>query len=118
MSNPEKAASNQLAPEWQSYKRRVRWLLLAWVGGLLIDKLLPDLLNKIAPGTGNQAMVFIAPLWLVWFVMAAIRLGDFKCPGCDQRFFKTAWYYSPFARTCVHCGHPKWAGAPPDKIRK
>jgi hypothetical protein len=51
------------------------------------------------------AFVVAAPCFVS---MIAVRY--FKCPRCKKRFFKDdTWHLG--AKSCVHCGLPKWEGA-------
>lgn len=36
-----------------------------------------------------------------------------RCPRCGRLYYRTLFYYNPFARRCVHCGLPRdavWTG--------
>jgi hypothetical protein len=48
--------------------------------------------------------------WLVIFVATAIRLHNFRCPRCGEKFFVSPGYYhNVFARRCLNCGLPKYS---------
>ena len=98
--------SSQFVQAWEDYKRRVRWFFGGWLGGLAFIALLVALLDRLS--LGEVAFYFLGPAWLGLFIVVAARVQLFKCPRCHQQFFKAPWYYSPFARKCVHCGLPKW----------
>jgi uncharacterized membrane protein len=98
--------SSQFVQAWEDYKRRVRWFFGGWLGGFAVVALLAALLNRLS--LGEVALSLLGPTWIVLIIVVAVRVQLFKCPRCHRQFFKAFWYYSPFARRCVHCGLPKW----------
>jgi hypothetical protein len=91
---------------WDDYRRRVRWFLGVWLGGFVVAVSTAWVLSHTPASAWAPFATGI--LWLASFATAAIRLQLFRCPQCGHQFFKSSWYYWPFARNCVHCGLPKW----------
>ena len=51
----------------------------------------------------------VAFVWMFLFLLTAIRVNIWPCPGCGEWFSATWWYNLGFlARRCVHCGLPKY----------
>ncbi len=98
---------SHFAPAWQDYRRRRRWFLGIWFGGFLVVALLASLLSKLS--LDDLAFYVLGPVWMVGFVIAALRLSLFRCPRCHHRFFCTWWLGNPLAQKCLHCGLPKWS---------
>ena len=68
-------------------------------------------------GSGTPIIV-AAFAWMIAFAIVSYQTGNFRCPRCGELFFRTfddriwrrTWVRKPFARRCLHCGLPKWAG--------
>ena len=105
---------NATAPEltsyrdaWVGYRRRSRifWLLfLGYVPVVLVVGYVSFWLF----GTFTPAFV-AAVLYMVAMAVAGNYGGAWRCPRCHRPFFAKWWFYNSFARSCVHCGLPKWA---------
>lgn len=91
---------------WNDYRRRVRWFIAAWLGGGIAATMLAVALSRTSAGA--WAPMTVGAVWIVFFALAAAHLQLFRCPRCNQQFFKATWYYWPLAGRCVHCGLPKW----------
>jgi hypothetical protein len=67
----------------------------------------------------NTTTLFVALAWLVAFAVSGYQKTNFSCPGCGELFFRAwddrpwrkTWQSNPFARSCRHCGLPKWSTA-------
>lgn len=98
--------NTEYAEPWEDYRRRIRWFFVTWFGGFLVSALFATVLTQNLGVAWAPAVV--GALWLAVCVSAAFRVQRFRCPRCDNPFFKATWYYWPFARSCVHCGLRKW----------
>ena len=70
-------------------------------------------------GSGTPIAV-AAFAWMIAFAVVGYQTGNFRCPRCGELFFLKFEIESggapgqkPFARRCLHCGLPKWAGHDP-----
>lgn len=101
------SGNSDFALAWNDYHRRRRWFFGVWLGGFAILVTLDMLLSKLP----LRGLVFdvLGPIWMIGFVIVAIRLSLFRCPRCHHRFFTTWWHGNPLARKCLHCGLPKWS---------
>src|SRR5580704_4111680 len=90
---------------WQDYRRRVTWFFVIWLGGLPVVFILNYALMKVTNSDVPFGVMAIGVI--VGFLVSAIRLSYFKCPRCNEPFFKTFFYHNPFASRCVHCQLPK-----------
>lgn len=103
---------------WHDYRRRrlVFWILfLGFVPG--VWGIFWGIGRPLSAMSGIKPDYFFYPIagaWMLAFVIASIRLGLFACPRCRNWFFSTWWSRNPDAKTCVHCGLPKWANANSD----
>src|SRR5258707_11102439 len=101
-------SSSHIGP-WRDYRKRVIFFFGSWLGGFFILTLLAFALSAAQLGNLiNLVMPVLGVIWFTTFILAAIRLQLFRCPSCNQQFFKASWYCNPFARKCVHCALPKW----------
>lgn len=51
--------------------------------------------------------VYVVPVVVLLCVVASIRLSQFRCPSCGERFIGT-WFGPKYhAGDCVHCGFPR-----------
>jgi hypothetical protein len=90
---------------WKDYRRRVLHFFGVFFGGFILAVLVTFLLLSL--NVTDQASRVAPAIWLVFFVIASLRLQLFECPRCHEKFFQTFWYYNPFATKCVHCSLPK-----------
>ena len=102
------------AAAWRDYRKRtiVFWVVfLSYVPGVaaIFFAIGPSLAALTGIKPDNIGMM-IALCWMIAFAIAGFRLSLFRCPRCGEPFFSTWWYGNLFARQCVHCGLPKWAG--------
>jgi hypothetical protein len=104
---------------WRGYRR---W---SWAFWIVFVSYLPALAFVSRAlgwtrGTGNQ-IVLAAFVWMIAFTVIGYQKGNFGCPRCGELFFRRfddrpwrrVWQHNPFARRCMHCGLPKWAGRDP-----
>ena len=93
-------------PRWREYRRRRNALLgaaLCLLALLLLATAFPE-----APVLGQYWWI-LAPVLLLWFIVADIRIAFWPCPSCGLRFFtRGIWFGRVFARRCLHCGLPVW----------
>jgi hypothetical protein len=95
---------------WADYRRRRQWFWGEYVGGFFALMALLELGQWLGwASLVETGFAILSPVWMLVFVVVAIRLQLFKCPRCGLQFFKTFWSYNPFAKRCRHCGLPKWA---------
>jgi hypothetical protein len=99
--------SRSYASAWSDYRRRRRWFFGVWLGGLLVVALFASVLMKFS--FGDVAFGVFGPAWLLAFTTVALRLEFFRCPRCHHWFFCKWYRNSPFRRSCIHCGLPKWS---------
>ena len=65
----------------------------------------------------NTATLFVALAWMVAFAVVGYHKTNFSCPRCGEMFFRAwddrpwrkTWRSNAFARSCRHCGLPKWS---------
>ncbi len=95
---------------WQDYRRRRLWYYVIWLGGIPVIFILNYLLTKITHSEVPFAVMAVS--WMLGFLVLGLRISYFKCPRCNETFFKTFFYHNPFARRCVHCQLPKYQSSP------
>jgi ABC-type transport system involved in multi-copper enzyme maturation permease subunit len=93
----------QFAAAWRDYRRRRRWFIGTGVGGVVIATLVFTLSNR--PPLGLVSFWALGPAWMICVLVVAVRFQLFKCPRCRLPFSNG----NPLARTCQHCGLPKWS---------
>jgi hypothetical protein len=54
----------------------------------------------------------LATIWFVASGVLMLRRTLFRCPCCKKLFYTRVFSGNAFARSCVHCGLPKWAPGP------
>jgi len=59
----------------------------------------------------EQAMLFVALLWMALFAITIIRAGWVRCPRCGKLFHqRVLWgvvtWSNPFTRRCLNCQLP------------
>src|SRR5262245_55466552 len=99
---------------WHNFRRRrmIAWaVLLGLVPGMALFSAVSVLLSKFTGIEPDYFMYPVAGVWMAAVIVTSMREQYFPCPRCGKRFFATWWYQNPFARKCVHCGLPKWAGS-------
>jgi hypothetical protein len=105
--------SQSYAEQWQRYRY---WVRMFW--GLFLGWLpFGAVLGGVALLVQSDALVY--PLlfaYAVAWVASGIVASNFRCPRCGKTFFWSLRYRNPFARQCVHCHLPKWAGSPYDRF--
>lgn len=101
-----------MSSAWQSYRywARLRWILffgmIVWFFAVAI---VSEAIGHWNRNIGHGAYFAGMGAWMLPLLYANWRANNFRCPRCNQYFFRTLWYYNGFARKCVHCGLPKWA---------
>jgi hypothetical protein len=101
--------SRKLSNQWQDYRRRVRWQLVALVAGVVVGATFIVLGRDTA---GWRAVGTIAAsIWVPCIFITTMRLQFFPCPACGKSFFVSRLgIHSPtgLVRQCKHCGMAKW----------
>jgi hypothetical protein len=107
------------AAAWRRY-RRWRWTF--WLLFVLYLPA-PAILSRAMGCTrGSGTPIVVAAFaWMIAFGIVGYQTGNFRCPRCgelffrkfDDRIWRRTWVQKPFARRCLHCGLPKWAGRDP-----
>ena len=98
---------SQKTSAWNDYRSRRRWFFFAWFGGMPVVFLICLVLSRFV--RSDIPFWLVDGGWLLFFVVAGVRLTLFRCPGCREHFFCTWFSSNQLARRCVHCGFPKWA---------
>ena len=97
--------------QWLEYRRRNILFWTVWLtyipGVLLIGVPLSRMFHS------NNVVFVVAVIWMVAFVITGNYRSFWKCPRCHKPFFHKWWYHNTFARKCVHCKLPKYAGFDP-----
>ena len=110
MSLAGTAAPAPYAARWRQFRRRrnVAWLVFAgYLPGV------PALGLPLAGRFGSELPLYaIAALWLIAMLAAGVYAINWKCPRCGKPFLRDGWIHNAFARSCLHCGLPKWSTAP------
>jgi hypothetical protein len=83
----------------------------------LIDRLV----RQTYGDTANTTTLFVALAWMIAFAVIGYKKTNFSCPRCGEMFFRAwddrpwrkDWQSNPFARSCRHCGLPKWSMGTP-----
>jgi hypothetical protein len=100
------------AAQWNEYRRRRRiyWILfLSYVPGVVLVGF------PLAYYFSSEWLgMSVAGLWMLAWVVARMRMYNWRCPRCGDWFFHTFWNYKWFRGKCVHCGLPQWADHDPD----
>jgi hypothetical protein len=97
--------------QWQSLQRRNRLWWLLFLGLIPATILIGFAMNLISPGLAERSSpVMFWGLWLAALAAVTIYWGEFRCPRCEKRFFRTRMGgVNGFAQKCPHCGLRKWA---------
>jgi hypothetical protein len=97
--------SHDYRENWRRYKqiRNLFWGL--WVG------IFPSMFAiLLAYGNGFTLGLVCAVFWFALFMYVGNRVSRWPCPRCGKVFAGKGWYNKGFAaRTCEHCGLPKYA---------
>jgi hypothetical protein len=92
---------------WSDYRRRCRWFLGVWFGGLLVAALFGTLATFInAIPANGPVFIALAVSWWLALMILAFRIFLFRCPRCNL----FASFTNPLAKKCSDCGLPKWSG--------
>jgi hypothetical protein len=101
-----------MSPTWQAFRF---WSRMAWslFFGLFVwffpAALISGAIGFWDKGWGDAFYLLSMSAIMVCLAYASFRVRDFPCPRCGLHFFSSTWWYSPFAKKCVHCGLRKWA---------
>ena len=96
--------------QWQEYRTRRGLALFAFIG-FVPAEVAVILVSMLLFNSDRPALVF-AYCWMAFFFVASRRASRFPCPRCGKMFFLYSGFssYSMFAKKCVHCDLPKYAG--------
>jgi hypothetical protein len=106
------------APAWRRYRRQSRAFWLVFV--LYIPAIAALNRALVSAQRDNPTAIALAAFaGLVAFAAIGYRKWNFRCPRCGELFFhrfddrawRMDWQHRPWARRCLHCGLPKWAGS-------
>ena len=87
---------------WADYASRSRRLWYSIGAGLLAVVALARLF--LIEHLGWHGLTWPLALWILAVVAAALHLQDFRCPRCQQRFFRRTPPLLALRRSsCVHC---------------
>ena len=92
---------------WRALRSRERIGLCLWAGYLPGVFVFGWLLSR-ALGSG-LAYLLVAIVWMALCLLVQYWAGTFRCPRCGNRFYRRWGYQGSWARTCAHCGLPRWA---------
>jgi hypothetical protein len=107
------------AAAWRRYQR---WCWTFWLLFVLYLPALAILSRAMGWTRGSGTPIVVAAFaWTIAFGIVGYQTGNFRCPRCgelffrkfDDRIWRRTWVQKPFARRCLHCGLPKWAGHDP-----
>lgn len=91
------------ADAWAAYKGRMRAVRWALLGGI------PPAV--VAAYLGSIASVVVVLVWLIVVAVCVTYAEMSPCPRCNKPFFRSGAFHNSFAKSCLHCGLPKWAEA-------
>ena|SRR5689334_1947372 len=101
--------------KWRHYRR---WSRAFWIVFVLYLPALAFLGRVLGPTRRGGPVIFgAAVVWMAAFAIIGYQKTNFRCPKCEEPFFykfdnrpwRMSWQHNPFARSCIHCGLPKWA---------
>jgi len=104
MTPDENIARTRYSSAWRDYRRR-RVAALLTVGGFAAFCVIAIAFHL---GAAGSSVLFL--LYAALFVVSQNWWIRWRCPRCGRQFRGTFWGHT-FARTCGHCGLPKWAGS-------
>src|SRR5690348_6687482 len=85
---------------WKGLTVRVIMVVAWFLGGL-------PLLGVVMLVRGNL-FFYVGPTWLLIGTVLAARVQLFRCPRCNQTFFRRKGdYINMFRSTCANCGLAK-----------
>ncbi len=90
---------------WRRYRKWRVWSAALQVSLVLV------MLTLYEAWRGRLAVAWAVGVLLA-FIVAAVIVGDWHCPGCDKSFFGPFWWYRYVARRCYYCGLPEYSAGP------
>ncbi|MGB6546424.1 MAG: hypothetical protein WBE97_12450 [Candidatus Acidiferrales bacterium] len=93
--------------QWEACKKLSSQFLFAFVVELSI--IVASICFSAAIRRNFVASLVLESLWVVVFFVTAIRLQNFRCPRCAEKFFASPRYHNVFARQCLNCGLQKYS---------
>ncbi|HEY2961386.1 MAG TPA: hypothetical protein VGJ37_03165 [Pyrinomonadaceae bacterium] len=93
--------SNEKMAVREYYKRNVVFwaLFVSYVPAMLFIGIPLSRLFRSENGAGIIATALFACI-----VAAALWRINWRCPRCDEMFYRKWWYSNAFSTRCVHCG--------------
>lgn len=91
---------------WTDFRIRLATFVVATVGIAAIF-LFHRIVASRAQGLGRSLRIGEL-FWVAGFIVSAVRLRSFRCPGCGRYFFISGFRTNFFTRSCMNCGLPKW----------
>jgi hypothetical protein len=88
---------------WGVYTKRMRLLRWTLLGGIPAAGAAAYLWSVVS------LVVLIA--WVAAVAVVATYAEMSPCPRCSKAFFRAGAFHNLFAKSCMHCGLPKWAQA-------
>src|SRR5436190_1877421 len=95
--------------QWREYRAWTRAAWLLWLAFLPVVMLV--IIPSIEENGWDVPSRLLGGLWFLAFGVVANRIGNWRCPRCGEAFFSKWLYHNLFARACLHCHLPKWAGS-------
>ncbi len=93
--------------QWDDYRKRRKIFFLIFLSYLPGIYILGVPLERYL--SSEIPLIVIATAWIIAFVVAGWHMNAWRCPSCQETFFRRRWVHNQFARRCVHCGLEKWA---------
>jgi predicted RNA-binding Zn-ribbon protein involved in translation (DUF1610 family) len=105
------------AVAWRSYRWWSRTFWIVFLGYVPAIALIDRVVRRAHGDAANTATLFVALAWMVAFAVVGYHKTNFSCPRCGEMFFRAwddrpwrkTWRSNAFARSCRHCGLPKWS---------
>jgi hypothetical protein len=105
------------AVAWCSYRWWSRTFWIVFLGYLPAIALIDRVVRRAHGDVANTATLFVALAWMAAFAVVGYHKTNFSCPRWGEMFFRAwddrpwrkTWRSNPFARSCRHCGLPKWS---------
>jgi hypothetical protein len=98
-----KSYSDQWA-ELRKAERISRLIFFSWPPGMFV---LISILSAIGIA-GNLSVGLVFVVWIIAGSIAAHAVLSFKCPRCNNLFFRQRFWKNGLTKKCLHCGLPKW----------
>jgi hypothetical protein len=93
--------------EWESYRKLWNPFVTTFVGQIAI---IIGFICFAAALRRNLALgLTLESFWTLLFIVASIRLQNFRCPRCREKFCSSGFYHNVFVRQCLNCGLPKYS---------